>query len=91
VVDGGEKGGLISLGPGNALENPNELFANFCWVLVWRGEEMGGGVGAGGWGGEGWCGEGWCDLDVVSRVFVVWLVVGGRDGGVRDGGVREVW
>jgi len=42
VVDGGEKGGLISLGPGNALENPNELFANFCWVLVWRGEEMGG-------------------------------------------------
>jgi len=31
------------------------------------------------------------DLDVVSVFFVVWLVVGGRDGGVRDGGVREVW
>lgn len=26
------------------------------------------------------------DLDVVSVFFVVWLVVGGR-----DGGVREVW
>jgi hypothetical protein len=66
------------------------IFAGF-----WFGEERrwGGGVGAGGWGGEGWCGEGWCDLDVVSRVFVVWLVVGGREvwweGEVVEDGLRE--